>query len=175
VVVHPNRDRRACKVTRAFVVLLLLVSVALMLTVTIAGWNKLQGMTPVNFAYCAIYLVMAFFIARWSRGLLPLAAVLGVLLLAFAAIASVGLTGTSWFDRTHGAYAGAQALGGGSGLSAGALGAFVMLLVPVELALSLVAVVGFTQGWNVEQEVPQPDAGRRGPKPLAPGAHASAF
>jgi multisubunit Na+/H+ antiporter MnhB subunit len=99
--------------------------------------------------------VMAFFIARWSRGLLPLAASLGVLLLALAAIAGLGLTGTSWYDRTHSSYAGAHALGGGSGLSAGTLGAFVLLLVPVELVLVVVAIVGFTQGWNVEQEVPR--------------------
>ena len=158
VVIHPNRDRRACKLTRALVVLVLLVSVALMLAVTVGGWNKLEGLTPINFVWCGVYLVMAFFIARWSRGLLPLAAALGVLLLAIAAIAGLGLTGTSWYDRTHGAYAGAHALGGGGGLGAGTLGAFVLLLVPVELVLIVVAIIGFAQGWNVEQEVPRDHA-----------------
>ena len=144
-----------CRLTRAFVVLVLLVSVALMLAVTVGGWNKLEGLTPINFVWCGVYLVMAFFIARWSRGLLPLAAALGVLLLAIAAIAGLGLTGTSWHGRTDSAYASAHALGGGAGLSAGTLGAFVLLLIPVEVVLIVVAIVGFTQGWNVEQEVPR--------------------
>jgi hypothetical protein len=167
VVIHPNRDRWVCKLTRAFVVLVLLVSVALMLAVTFGGWNKLEGLTPINFVWCGVYLVMAFFIARWSRGLLPLAAALGVLLLAIAAIAGLGLTGTSWYDRTYNSYAGAHALGGGAGFSAGTLGAFVLLLVPVELVLVVVAIVGFTQGWNVEQEVPREQADARGTPPLA--------
>jgi hypothetical protein len=174
VVIHPNRDRRVCKLTRVFVVLVLLVSVALMLAVTVGGWNKLEGLTPINFVWCAVYLVMAFFIARWSRGLLPLAAALGVLLLAVAVIAGLGLTGTSWHDRTYSSYASAQALGGGSGLSAGTLGAFVLLLIPVELVLVVVAIVGFTQGWNVEQEVPRQPADVQGSAPLTSGPRATA-
>jgi hypothetical protein len=158
VVVHPNRDRLVCKLTRMFVVLVLLASVALMLAVTIGGWSKLEGMTPVNFIWCATYLVMAFFIARWARGLLPIAAVLGLLLLAIAAIASVGVGGTSWYDRAHSSFAGAHALGGGAGFSADLLATLVLLLVPVELVLVLVAIVGFAQGWNVELEVPREPA-----------------
>ncbi len=173
-IIRPNRDRMVCKLTRAFVVLILLVSVGLMLAVTIGGWNKLEGLTPVNFVWSAVYLVMAFFIARWARGILPLAAVLGVLLLAIAAIAGLGVSGTSWYDRTHSAYAGAHAIGGGSGLGAGLLGTLVLLLVPVELILAVVAVVGFAQGWNVEQEVPLEEAERRGSKPVASGPPAPA-
>ena len=67
-VIHPNRDRAICKLTRIFVVIVLLVSVALMLAVTVGGWSKLEGMTPVNFVWCALYVVMAFFIARWASG-----------------------------------------------------------------------------------------------------------
>ena len=174
-VIRPNRDRMACKLTRALIVLVLLVSVALMLAVTCGGWSKLEGLALVNFAWSAAYLVMAFFIARWSRGVLPLAAVLGVLLLAIAAVAGLGITGTSWYDRTHGAYAGAQALGGGSGLGAGLLGTLVLLLVPVELSLVVIAAIGFTQGWNVEQEVSLEEADRRGSKPVASGPPATAF
>ena len=173
-VIHPNRDRMACKVTRVLVVIVLLVSVAIMLAVTIGGWSKLQGLTPVNFVWSAIYLVIAFFIARWARGVLPIAAVLGVLLLAIAAIAALGLTGTSWNDRSHGAYLGAHALGGGSGFSAGLLGTFVFLLIPVELLLVVIAIVGFAQGWNVEQEVPQAEADRRRAKPVAHDPRATA-
>ncbi len=173
-VIHPNRQRTACKVTRIAVVVVLLASVALMLAVTIGGWSKLQGLTPINFVWSAIYLVMAWFVARWARGLLPLAAVLGVLLLAIAAIAGFGLAGTSWYDRSHGAYAGAHALGGGAGLGAGLLGTLVFLLIPVELLLVVIAVVGFAQGWNVEQEVPQEEADRRNARPVAGGPRPAA-
>jgi hypothetical protein len=173
-VIRPNRERAVCKLTRLFVVLVLLVSVGLMLAVTIGGWSKLEGMTPINFVWCAVYLVMAFYIARCARGLLPLAAVLGVLLLAIAAIAGFGLGGTSWYDRSHSAFAGAHALGGGRGLSADLLGTLVFLLIPVELVLVLIAVVGFAQGWNVEQEVTSEEAERRGSRPVAQGPRPTA-
>jgi hypothetical protein len=173
-VIHPNRDRAACKLTRMLVVLVLLVSVGLMLTVTIGGWSKLQGMTPVNFIWCGIYLVMAFYIARWARGLLPLAAVLGVLLLAIAAIAGFGLGGTSWYDRSHSAFAHAHAIGGGAGLNADLLGTLVFLLVPVEILLVVIAMLGFSQGWNVELEVTREEAERRGSRPIAQGPRPTA-
>jgi hypothetical protein len=173
-VIHPNRDRIICKLTRLFVVLVLLVSVGLMLAVTIGGWSKLEGMTPVNFIWCAIYLVMAFFILRWSRGALPIAAGLAVLLLAIAAIAWLGLGGTSWYDRSHSAFGHAHALGGGKGLGASELGTLVVLLVPVELVLVIVTIFGFAQGWNVELEVTHEEAQRRGIKPVASGPTAAA-
>lgn len=160
-VIHPNRDRTICKLTRIFVVIVLLISVALMLAVTVGAWSKLEGMTPVNFIWCAIYLVMAFFIARWARGLLPIAGVLGLLLLAIALIASAGFGGTSWFDRSNSSYAAAHALGGGHGLGSATIGTLVLLLVPVEVVLILVAIAGFAQGWNVELEVPDEEAAAR--------------
>ncbi len=160
-VIHPNRDRAICKVTRIFVVIVLLVSVALMLAVTVGAWSKLEGMTPVNFIWCAVYIVMAFFIARWARGLLPIAGVLGLLLLAIALIASVGFGGTSWFDRSNSSYAAAHSLGGGHGFSSDTIGTLILLLVPVEVVLIVVAIVGFAQGWNVELEVPDAEAAAR--------------
>lgn len=48
--------------------LLILVSVVLMLVVTIGGWEKLAGAKPLQIAYIVVYLVLAFFIARWARG-----------------------------------------------------------------------------------------------------------
>jgi hypothetical protein len=160
-VIHPNRDRPVCKVTRILVVVVLLISVALMLVITVGGWSKLEGMTSVNFIWCALYVVMAIFIARWARGLLPIAAVLGLLLLAIALIATVGFGGTSWFDRSHASYGAAHALGGGQGLGSATIGTLVLLLVPVELVLILLAVAGFAQGWNVELEVPDAEAAAR--------------
>ena len=47
--------------------------------------------------------------------MLPIAAGLAILLLIIAVIAGVGLSGTSWFDRSHAGFAPAQSLFGGNG------------------------------------------------------------
>ncbi len=77
VVVHPNRDKASCKLVRILVVAVLLASVAVMLVLTIGGWSKLEGLKPVNFVWCLLYLIIAVYIWRWARGLLPIAAALG--------------------------------------------------------------------------------------------------
>ena len=104
------------------VVAVLLASVALMLILTIGGWSKLQGLKPVNFVWCLLYLLITVYIFRWSRGLLPIAAAPAILLLIIAVIAGTGLAGTSWSDRNHPGYAAAQSLFGGTGLSPDTLG-----------------------------------------------------
>jgi hypothetical protein len=168
-VIHPNRDKASCKVTRLVVVLILLVSVVLMLILTFGGWSKLQGLKPVNFVWCAVYLIIAVYIWRWARGLLPIAAALGILLLIIAVIAGTGLSGTSWFDRNHFGFAAPHSLFGGKGLTPDTLGALTVVLVPVEALLIVVAMVGFAQGWNVELEVPMEEARRRGSKSIESG------
>lgn len=168
-VIHPNRDKASCKVTRLVVVLILLVSVVLMLILTFGGWSKLQGLKPVNFVWCAVYLIFAVYIWRWARGLLPIAAALAILLLIIAVIAGTGLSGTSWFDRNHFGFAAPHSLFGGKGLSPDTLGALTVVLVPVEALLIVVAMVGFAQGWNVELEVPVEEARRRGSKSIESG------
>src|SRR4051794_41243203 len=87
VLVHPNRDKAESKATRAVVVLLLVTSAALILIVTIGGWTELQGMQIVSFGYAILYLVMAYFVTRWNRGVLPVAAGPAVL---FAVVAAGG-------------------------------------------------------------------------------------
>ena len=154
---YPNRDRAATHITKAFVVLLLLLSAALMLAVAIGGWSQLQGMTPVTFAWVLCYLVIAYFIGRrWARGLLPVAAALALLLLLVSLIAGVGGAGTSWFDRTDRGYAAAQSLFGGAGFSANTLGLLTLLIAPLQALLIVFASQGFAQKWNVEVEVPVP-------------------
>src|ERR687896_117840 len=87
---HPNRRKAASKLTRVVVVLLLLISAALVAIVTVGGWDALQGAKALQIAYIVIYVLLAFFVMRWSRGVLPLAAALAlilpvqVLLIAFA-------------------------------------------------------------------------------------------
>jgi len=174
-VIRPNRDRAVCKVTKAIVVLLLLVSVALMLTVTVGGWSKLQGLEPVNLGWCVLYVIIAVYVAQWRRGLLPIAAGLAILLLIISLIAATGISGTSWFDRSSPGFGPADTLFGDKGLSPTALGLATVLIAPVQALLIFFAMQGFTQGWNVELEVPIEEAERRrrstgGPPPAQPAA-----
>jgi hypothetical protein len=167
-VIFPNRDKATSKATKGIVVLILLASVALMLIVTIGGWSKLQGLKPVNILWCIVYLIFAFYIARWNRGLLPIAAAMGILLLILAVIAGTGAAGTSWFDRNHAGFAAPHTLFGGKGLTPDAIGAVTLIMAPVQVLLIFFAMRGFAQGWNVELEVPEDEARRRGNRPAAP-------
>ena len=170
-VVFPNREKVSSKAMKAVVAAILLISVALLLVVTIGGWSKLEGMKLVNFLWCIAYLIIAFYIfVRWARGMLPIAAGLASLLLMIALVAGLGLSGTSWFARSHEGFAAARSLFGGNGLSAKTLGAVTLVVVPVQALLILFALRAFAQGWNVEQEVPIDEARRRGYKPPGPRA-----
>ena len=147
IITHPNRDKPVVQATRATVVVLLLVSAALVLIVTVGGWSVLEGAIPIQIAYVAVYLTFAFYAARWNRGVLPISAVLAVLLLIFAAVAGPG-----WFDRDKSGFAQPT-------LNAGLLGVLTLLIVPVQILLVTFAMRGFSQGWNVELERADPAAG----------------
>jgi len=147
IITHPNRDKPAVQATRATVVVLLLVSAALVLIVTVGGWNVLENAIAVQIAYVAVYLVFAFFAARWNRGVLPVAAALAVLLAIFALVA-----GPSWFARDKSGFAHPH-------INAGLLGLLTLLIVPVQLLLIAFTMRGFQQGWNVELERRDPSAG----------------
>ncbi len=159
---YPNRHKPASHATKAVVIVLLLVSAGLMLIITLGGWSKLQGLKPVNFAWAILYVIMAFYIARWNRGLLPLAAALAILLLILAVIAGTGLAGTSWFDRNNPGFGAPETIFGGHGLGPDTLGLCTLLLIPIQILLIIFAMIGFAQGWNVEVEVPKDQVGRRG-------------
>jgi hypothetical protein len=140
IIEHPNRDKASSKATKAVVLLLLLVSVALMLIVTVGGWDALQGAKPVQIAYILIYLIMAFYVSRWNRGVLPVAAALAILLLIFAAVAIPG-----WVDRDQSGYA-------QPAVDSGILAIVTALIIPVQVLLIGFAMRAFNQAWNVEIE-----------------------
>jgi hypothetical protein len=158
---YPNRHKPASHATKAAVILLLLVSAGLMLIITLGGWSKLQGLKPVNFAWAIIYVIMAYYIGRWNRGLLPMAAAMAILLLILAIIAGTGLAGTSWFDRNNPGFGSPETIFGGHSLGPDALGLCTLLLIPVQILLIIFSMIGFAQGWNVEVEVPKDKAKRR--------------
>ena len=140
-IVHPNREKPAAKATKATVILLLLVSAVLVLIITAGGWSTLQGAQIVSIAYILIFCIMAYYVGRWNRGVLPVASALAILLLVVAAIAAPG-----WFDRDHSGF-------NNPGLAPGILGLLTVLLLPIEFLLIVFAMRGFTQQWNVEVEV----------------------
>lgn len=140
IITHPNREKAAVQATRAVVILLLLLSVALVLINTIAGWSVLESAKPVQIAYIIIYLVLAFFAGRWNRGVLPVASALAVLLAIFALVA-----GPAWFLHEKAGYAQPS-------LDPGLMGTLTLMIVPVQLLLVTFAMRGFSQGWNVELE-----------------------
>lgn len=148
VLVHPNRDKAESKATRAVVILLLLASAFLIVVVTLGGWSELQGMEIVSFAYVIVLLVMAFFVARWNRGVLPVAAGLAIL---FAVVAAVA--GPAWFERDKAGF-------DDPALEPSILGLLTIILVPVQLLLVAFAMRGFQQQWNTEVEVSRDQAER---------------
>jgi len=140
IITHPNRDKPVVQATRATVIVLLLVSAALVLIVTIGGWKLLQGLTPVSILYVIVYATLAFYAGRWNRGVLPVASALAVLLAIFALVAGPG-----WFDRNKAGFEQPS-------IDSGVLGLLTLLIVPVQILLVAFAMRGFQQGWNVELE-----------------------
>jgi hypothetical protein len=159
IIEHPNRDKATSKVTRAIVVVLLLVSAALVAIISVGGWDAIEGAKALQVAYIVLYLVLAFFVVRWSRGVLPVAAALAIVLMIFAAVSA-----PAWFDRDKTGFT-------DPALDEGILGLLSALLVPVQLLLIAFSMSGFRQAWNVEverHEEPPPDREeQRGPAPAA--------
>jgi lysylphosphatidylglycerol synthetase-like protein (DUF2156 family) len=141
MLVHPNRDKTESKATRAVVVLLLVTSAVLILVVTAGGWSELQGAQIISIGYIIVYLVMAFYVARWNRGVLPVAAALAILFAVVAAVAA-----PAWFERDKAGF-------DDPGLDPSMLGLLTAIIVPVQLLLIAFAMRGFQQQWSVEVEV----------------------
>jgi hypothetical protein len=152
---RPNREKAESKSMRAVVAFVLLVSAGLIVVITVGGWEHLLGtsVAVMSLAWAAIYVLFAFLVSRWQRGILPVAAALAIILAIFAAIAA-----PAWFDRSK------------DGLDSPALpedllGLLTLILVPVQLILIAVAMLAFNQEWHVEEERPiggQPLAGEDG-------------
>jgi lysylphosphatidylglycerol synthetase-like protein (DUF2156 family) len=139
---RPNREKPEAKSARALVVLLLLVSTALMFLVVVGGWERLEGGQIFAIGYVVLYVLFAYLVSRWNRGVLPVVSALAIILAIFAGIAA-----PEWFSRAK------------DGLDSPALpeellGLLTLLLVPVQVILIAVAMVAFNQDWHVEEERP---------------------
>ncbi|HEX8156685.1 MAG TPA: hypothetical protein VF526_04800 [Solirubrobacteraceae bacterium] len=137
---HPNRERRESRTTRAIVVALLLVSDVLLVIVTVGGWEKIQGAKAVQVAYIVIYLLLAFYVARWRSGLLPVAAGFAIILLIFSAISA-----PEWLARDKEGFANPL-------LDESIVGLLTLILIPLQVLLIRFAARGFSQKWSVEVE-----------------------
>jgi hypothetical protein len=135
---RPNREKPESKSTRAIVTFLLIVSAALIALITFGGWDKLEGAQTVDLGYIAVYLIFAFYVSRWNRGVLPVATALAVILIIFAAVAA-----PAWFDRDKDGF-------DSPALPESLLGLLTLALIPVQLLLIGFAMRGFRQQWNVE-------------------------
>jgi hypothetical protein len=142
---RPNREKAQSVTTKAVIVLLLLATAAICLLVTIGGWSLLEGgagMGLICMVYVLLYLFFAVMVARWSRGVLPVAAALSILLLIFAAVAA-----PSWFARDKSGFNTAL-------LPDTLIGLLLVILIPLQVLVIAVAMIGFNQEWSVEEERP---------------------
>ena len=141
---HPNQHKASSKATKAVVILLLIVSAALMTIVMLGGWSKLAGMQVVLIGWILVYVLMAYYVARWNRGLLTVAAAFAVFFGVLALVAA-----PSWFARDKPGFDDPM-------LDPAMLGLLTFILVPVQALLVAFCARAFSQRWNVEIEI-EPD------------------
>jgi hypothetical protein len=142
---RPNREKPGSVTTKWLIVLMLLITAVLAAVITVGGWSVLQGGNGMGFV-CAIYAILyaffAFLVARWRRGILPVAAALSMILAIFCAVGA-----SSWFARDKTGFSEAA-------MSSSLVGVLVIVLALIQLVVIVVALYGFNQGWNIEEERP---------------------
>jgi hypothetical protein len=142
---RPNREKAGSVTTKFVIVLLLVATSAISAIVTIGGWSLLKGgggMGIICAIYAILYAFFAIIVARWNRGILPVAAALSMILAIFCLVGA-----ESWFSRDRAGFDEA-------GLSSGVLGTLVVLLGLLQIVLIAAALYGFNQEWHVEEERP---------------------
>ena len=142
---RPNREKAGSVTTKYAIALLLAATSAISALITVGGWSLLDGgggMGVICLIYAILYAFFAFLVTRWSRGILPVAAALSMILAIFCAVGA-----NSWFVRDKSGFD--EAL-----LPSALLGALVIVLGLLQLVLIAAAFYGFNQEWHVEEERP---------------------
>ena len=142
---HPNREKGEVVTTKFVIVLLMLATSAIAALITIGGFSLLNGgssMGIVCLIYAGLYAFFGFLVARWSRGILPVAASLSMILAIFCAVGA-----NSWFARDKAGFE--EAI-----LPVSLIGLLVIVLGLLQLVLIAAAFYGFSQDWHVEEERP---------------------
>jgi hypothetical protein len=142
---RPNREKAESITTKFVLVFLLAATAAIAALVTITGFSLMtggSGMGIICIIYALLYAFFAFLVFRWSRGILPVAAALSMILAIFCAVGA-----DSWFARDKAGF--------DEGLIPSPLiGLLVVILAILQLILIAVALYGFNQNWHVEEERP---------------------
>jgi hypothetical protein len=142
---RPNREKPEVVVTKVVVGLLMVATAAIAGLVTITGFSLLSGgsaMGIVCLIYAGLYALFAFLVFRWSRGVLPVAASLSMILAIFCAVGA-----DSWFARNKAGFDGAL-------IPVPVIGLLVIILLLLQIVLIAACFYGFSQGWHVEEERP---------------------
>jgi lysylphosphatidylglycerol synthetase-like protein (DUF2156 family) len=142
---RPNREKAESVTTKVVTVFLLAATSIIAVIVAIAGFSLMSGgtgMAIVTLIYGLLYGFFAFLVARWNRGILPVAAALSMILAILCAVGA-----NSWFARDK------------SGFEEGLLpvtliGLLVVILALLQIVLIAAALYGFNQEWHVEEERP---------------------
>jgi hypothetical protein len=142
---RPNREKASSLTTKFVIALLLAATAVIAALITIGGWPLLKGGSGMGIV-CAIYAILyaffAFLVARWNRGILPVAAALSMILAIFCAVGA-----ESWFNRDRAGFDSA-------GLPSDLIGLLVIILGLLQIVLIAAALYGFNQEWHVEEERP---------------------
>jgi len=142
---HPNREKADVITTKFVIVFLMLATAGVAGLVTITGFSLLNGgsgMGVVCLIIAALYALFAYRVARWSRGVLPVAASLSMILAIFCAVGA-----DSWFARDKAGFE--EAL-----IPVPLIGLLVIILLLLQIVLIAAAFYGFSQDWHVEEERP---------------------
>jgi tellurite resistance protein TehA-like permease len=142
---RPNREKAESITIKFVIVLLLVATAALAALITITGFSLLTGggaMGIVCVIYALLYAFFAYRVTRWSRGILPLAAALSMILAIFCAIGA-----GSWFARDKAGFSHPL-------IPVSLIGLLVVILGLLQLVLIAFALYGFNQEWHVEEERP---------------------
>ena len=142
---HPNREKPEVVTTKFVVVLLMLATAALAALIAIGGWSLLSGgggMGIVCLIYAGLYALFGFRVTQWSRGVLPVAAALSMILAIFCAVGA-----NSWFARDKDGFEDAL-------LPVPLIGLLVIITLLLQILLIAACFYGFSQDWHVEEERP---------------------
>jgi hypothetical protein len=142
---HPNREKADVITTKFVIAFLMLATAVIAALVTIGGFSLLSGgggMGAVCLIFALLYGLFAFLVSRWSRGILPVAASLSMILAIFCAVGA-----NSWFARDKAGFKDAL-------LPVSLIGLLVVILALLQLILIAACFYGFSQDWHVEEERP---------------------
>jgi len=142
---HPNREKADVLTTKFAIAFLMLATSVVAFLITIGGFSLLSGgggMGLLCLIFALLYAFFSFLVARWSRGILPVAASLSTILAIFCAVGA-----NSWFARDKAGFD--EAL-----LPSSLIGLLVIVMLLLQIVLVVACFYGFSQDWHVEEERP---------------------